>query len=234
METIAERLKRLRTAAGMSQAKLAQVAGVSQGAIGNIESGIRGYGESIVSIASVLGVTPQYLRLEAAEDENVQIKSHSVQEERPAYSSGDLVIRQFETGGSMGDGFELSDHAGIIKSWQVDPTWLRTHVPVHTGIQNLCIVTGFGTSMQPMYNPGDPLLVDRGVRVIDHEGVFFFRVGNEGYIKLVQRVPEFDGPGVILRIISKNPDFPPYDLSPKHPHFEVIGKVLTVWRSEHY
>ena len=58
-------------------------------------------------------------------------------------------------------------------------------MPVHTGVRNLAIVTGFGPSMRPMFNPGDPLLVDTGVKVIDHEGVYFFRVGDEGFIKLI-------------------------------------------------
>jgi len=88
--------------------------------------------------------------------------------------------------------------------------------------------------MKPMFNPGDPLLVDKGVRTVDHEGVYFFRVGEEGFIKMIQRVPAFDGAGFVLRIISKNPDYPPYDISPTNPHFEVLGKVLTVWRSEQH
>jgi len=148
----------------------------------------------------------------------------------------DLIITQYdETGGSMGHGFNLTDNPpGHIRSWRVTNEWLRLNVPVHTGVKNLAIVTGFGPSMKPMFNPGDPLLVDTGVKVVDHEGVYFFRVGDEGFIKLIQRVPEFDGPGVRLRVISKNPDFPPYDLSPKNPHFEVLGKVLTVWRSEQF
>lgn len=146
-----------------------------------------------------------------------------------------LVIPQYAAGGGMGRGFNLTDNPpGHIKSWHVDHEWLRLNVPAHTGLRNLAIVTGFGPSMRPMFNPGDPLLVDTGVRHIDHEGVYFFRVGEEGFIKLIQRVPEFDGPGVILRVISKNPDFPPYDISPKNPHFEVLGKVLTIWRSENF
>lgn len=128
----------------------------------------------------------------------------------------------------------LEEQPGIIKSWRVTQEWLRLNVPNHSGLRNLCIVTGFGPSMRPMFNPGDPLLVDTGVRVVNHEGVYFFRVGDEGFIKMIQRVPEFDGPGFCLRIISKNPDYPPYDISPKNQHFEVLGKVLTVWRSEQY
>lgn len=70
---------------------------------------------------------------------------------------------------------------------------------------------------------------------VDHEGIYFFRLGDEGFIKIIQRVPNFDKPGFVLRIISKNKeDFPPYDISSKHPDFHVIGKILTVWRSEQY
>lgn len=148
----------------------------------------------------------------------------------------DLVITEYATGGGMDTQGQLllDDQPGTIKSWRVTKEWLRLNVPSHTGLRNLCIVTGFGPSMRPMFNPGDPLLVDTGVKVVNHEGVYFFRVGEEGFIKLIQRVPEFDGPGFSLRVISKNPDYPPYDISPKNPHFEVLGKVLTVWRSEQY
>ncbi|WP_082493100.1 S24 family peptidase [Acidovorax sp. Leaf160] len=232
MESIAERLKRLRVAAGLSQAALAQRVGMSQGTIGNIEAGTRGYGESIVDIAAVLKVSPAYLRLQ---DEASEAQVIAAESEPTPYMSADLTIHQYETGGSMGHGFNLTDHPpGLIKSWNVSHDWLRQNVPVHTGIHNLKIVTGFGPSMRPMYNPGDPLLVDIGVKHIDHEGVYFFRVGEEGYIKILQRIPEFNGPGFSFRVISKNPDYAPYDLSPKNPHFEVLGKVLTVWRSEQF
>jgi hypothetical protein len=162
----------------------------------------------------------------------------SAPSEAPSAGGGppDLIIRQFEdTGGGMSHGFNLEDNPpGQIRSWRVTHDWLRINVPIHSGVKNLCIVTGFGPSMKPMFNPGDPILVDLGVKTVDHEGAYFFRVGNEGYIKLLQRIPEFDGPGFRLRAISKNPDYPPFEISPENPYFEVIGKVLTVWRSEQF
>lgn len=150
--------------------------------------------------------------------------------------SGDIVIVQFEAGGGMDTTGHLllEDQPGVIKKWHVNEEWFRRNITSYTSVANLCIVTGFGPSMRPMFNPGDPLLVDRGVRSINHEGVYFFRIGDEGFIKLVQRIPEFDGSGFVLRIISKNPDYPPYDISPKNPHLEILGKVLTVWRSEQF
>lgn len=61
-ESLGERLKRERAARGWTQAGLAVRAGVSQSLIGNIESGIRGYGESIIDVARALKVDPDYLR----------------------------------------------------------------------------------------------------------------------------------------------------------------------------
>ena len=58
---ISDRLREAREARGLTQAQLADLSGVSQGTIGNVESGLRGYGKSIVDIARVLGVSPEYL-----------------------------------------------------------------------------------------------------------------------------------------------------------------------------
>lgn len=69
-ETIGERLKRLRIAAKLTQAKLAKDANIGQSAIGNIEAGTRGYGASVVAIAKVLGVTPEHLQLVDSESGN--------------------------------------------------------------------------------------------------------------------------------------------------------------------
>lgn len=174
------------------------------------------------------GSAPQFLSTPASTHE-----AQAVSDE-----GRDLVITQYDVGGAMGNGGKLildAEQPGIIKSWRVDQEWLRLNVPAYTSVSNLCIVTGFGSSMKPIFNPGDPLLMDRGVNHVDHEGIYFFRLGDEGFIKIIQRVPNFDKPGFVLRIISKNKeDFPPYDISAKHPDFHVIGKILTVWRSEQY
>ncbi len=63
-ETLGARLRATRKAKQLTQAQLAQRAGLTQGTIGNIESGIRGYGESLLDIAKALGVDPAYLRME--------------------------------------------------------------------------------------------------------------------------------------------------------------------------
>lgn len=57
----AARLKKARARKDITQTQLARAAGISQGTIGNIESGIRGFGASVVKLATVLDVSPQWL-----------------------------------------------------------------------------------------------------------------------------------------------------------------------------
>lgn len=146
----------------------------------------------------------------------------------PTTAKSDVQIPQFDTGGMMGDGLELRDQPGMIKHWLVDPEWLRKNVRGATAAANLCIVTGFGDSMKPMFNPGDPLLVDRGVNTAGYDAVYFFRVGDEGFIKRLQRIP-----GRGLTAISENKAYEPWVIG-QEMDFEVFGRVLKVWRSEDF
>ena len=146
-------------------------------------------------------------------------------------SADKFEIPQYNTGGKMGNGLVLRDQPGIIKSWSVSPEWLRLNVPHCTSPNNLAIVTGFGDSMRGMFNPGDPLIVDTGVRTVEIDAVFFFRVGKEGYIKRLQRIPTIDG--TILRAKSENKAYDPFDIV-EGMDFEVFGRVLKVWESREY
>lgn len=152
-----------------------------------------------------------------------------------APAAEDVTIRQYDTGGGMGRSrLLLADQPGVIKSWHVDHEWLRQNVKHYTSIENLRIVTGFGHSMRPMFNPGDPLLVDVGVKKVEQEGIFFFRIDDDGYIKTIQRIPQ-PGGGRLLRARSSNrEEFDDFFIDETTMDFQVLAKVLTVWKSEQY
>jgi transcriptional regulator with XRE-family HTH domain len=61
MSTIGIRIKEARSALGWSQVQLADEAGVTQSAIGNIESGLRQRPRELVSLAKALRVSPEWL-----------------------------------------------------------------------------------------------------------------------------------------------------------------------------
>lgn len=140
---------------------------------------------------------------------------------------GLLTIAQYDdVGGAMGVGVVLQDQPGQITSWEVTAEWVSKNVPANTGAKNLKIITGFGDSMKGMYNPGDPLVIDVGVKLCDHDGVYFFRVGNEGFVKTLQRIP-----GEGIRVISENKKYESWTIR-EGMDFEIMGKVLIVWKSD--
>lgn len=147
-----------------------------------------------------------------------------------ATPAGGHVVRipQYDAAGAMGNGLELRDQPGVIHSWNVSREWLNKNVRHFSSTDNLCIVTGFGDSMRPMFNPGDPLLVDVGVNTVDFDAVYFFRVESEGFIKRLQRVP---GQGLLA--ISENSAYREWTID-RSMDFEVFGRVLKVWRSEDF
>jgi phage repressor protein C with HTH and peptisase S24 domain len=129
----------------------------------------------------------------------------------------------------MGRGLLLRDQPGVITSWRVNQEWINKNVPRHTGNANLCIVTGFGPSMVPLFNPGDPLLVDGGVRQFEGDAIYFFRVEDEGFVKSLQRIP-----GEGLRVISANRDLYDSWVIREGMDFEIFGRVIKVWRGEEF
>ena len=143
----------------------------------------------------------------------------------------DIVIREYETGGSMGWGLLLAEQPGVIKEWRVSERWAQENVHRVTSYKNLKIVTGFGPSMQPLFNPGDPLLVDCGITRADVDGVYFFRVGDEGFVKQLQRIPTIGG--LILRAKSYNTLYDSFDII-EGMDFEVFARVVKIWKGEEF
>ncbi len=146
-------------------------------------------------------------------------------------SDASIHIPRFNTGGAMGAGFELRDQPGVIEMLRVNKEWLSKNLRHYTAVENLVVVTGFGDSMRPMYNPGDPLIADIGVKTVEFDAVYFFRVGSEGFIKRLQRIPTENG--LVLRAKSENAAYETWDITPKMD-FEVFGRILKVWRSEDF
>jgi hypothetical protein len=145
-------------------------------------------------------------------------------------AADELTLTHYDTGGSMGRGLVLKDQPGAIQSWKVTKEWVQKNVPYYTSLENLSIVTGFGDSMTGMFNPGDPLLVDRGITKCDVDGVYFFRVGEEGFIKRLQRLPGPEGE-IRIKVKSKNPDYDDWWVE-KGMDFHVMAKVLRAWNGQ--
>jgi|GEM_PF-5014664 len=139
METISERLKRLRKAKGLTQAELAKRAGFSsQSGIGNIENGTRGYGASIVAIARELDTTPEYLQLQAelpyeqspAQPTKIPSAIHDVREDHAPYHHDHSTAKAFQILGRKLAGLDgaTKRQAGFILSELVEDPGNHAHL----------------------------------------------------------------------------------------------------------
>lgn len=234
MQKLRDRLKEAREEKRLSQAALAKIVQCGQSTIASIENGRNQSSGIIVQLANALGVNASWL---ADGTPPKYPAAAGMAEEATVYNSGFtplyknthiVTIPRYETGGSMGDGTVLRDQPGVIERLDVSREWLEKNVRGYTAAGNLCVVTGFGDSMRPMYNPGDPLIVDSGVKSVEFDAVYFFRVGEEGFIKRLQRVP---GKGLLA--ISENQAYRDWVIEPDMD-MEVFGRVLKVWCSEDF
>lgn len=219
--------------ADLTLEELSDRSGVEVGTISALENRDSKRSQFAPKIAAALGMTVEQLLDESYDPRALKLKGEPSDAENlgftPLYvNTGLVTISRYDTGGSMGDGVVLRDQPGVIERLEVTREWLEKNVRGYTSTQNLCVVTGFGDSMRPMYNPGDPLIVDAGVKTVNFDAVYFFRVGDEGFIKRLQRVP---GKGLLA--ISENQAYRDWVIEPGMD-MEVFGRVLKVWRSEDF
>ena len=237
IKTISDRIELRIKQIGTTKAKIARKIGVnSPQTFSNWIARNSVPKEYLISLSEVLGVQFKWLQFGiGAVNSNIAGLEDSVDDiatdEVLAVLAREYVeIKQYnDVFGSMGNGLITDgDSQSTITSWRVTPEWANHNIPANTGVKNLRIVTGRGDSMKGMFNDGDPIIVDVGINAVDYDAVYFFRIGERGYIKRLQGIPD----GSILAI-SKNTEY--RDMIITHDlDFEVYGRVLKVWQGESF
>lgn len=219
VNTIAERMKEARERAGLSQPALAERAGVSQGTIGNIESGIRKRPRELLAIAAALGVSPEWL-------ENGKDSGASVHAPVLAPESGAPAIRVplLANAGSMGPGTDIQHDDVLVGHISLSEQWVARRLQP-TSVAALRFIHAYGDSMHPTFEDGDVLLVDTGMRdpkAID--GVYVMAANDRVYIKRVRQ--RMDG---VVEISSDNPTVKTVDVLNGDHSVDVLGRVVWCW-----
>lgn len=105
--------------------------------------------------------------------------------------------------------------------------WLEAFVT--TDFHNLSVVMVKGDSMAGVLNDKDAILVDHS-RTEASDGLYALRIGNEIFVKRVQRLPH------ALRITSANPEYDPFEVPLQNGDssdnsVSIIGKVVWLGRA---
>jgi len=227
MKTIGEQAKEFREHMGWNSTRMAREVGTSRQNIESMEAKGDRIPKYLAALAKTMGVSTDDLMVGRYSPNSanniISLKFIGKNE----INDVKLLIPQFNPRGSMGR-LLLRDQPGVIQGWTVNHEWVAKNIRSHTGEQNLCIVTGFGDSMKGIFNSGDPLVVDTGVTSVDYDAVYFFRVGDEGFIKRLQRIP-----GEGIRVLSENKQYDSWTIK-TGMDFEVFGRVVKAWQGEDF
>jgi phage repressor protein C with HTH and peptisase S24 domain len=141
----------------------------------------------------------------------------------PRFETDESYVRfpLMEGFAGMGKGDYVADYPEVVESLRVSREWVERKLP---GVppDAIRVITGRGDSMKGQYNDGDLIFIDTRIRTFDQDSAYCFRW--EGRV-LVKRL-QFVGRGM-LRILSKNPDYPAIDAP--LDEIEIGGRALAAW-----
>jgi SOS-response transcriptional repressor LexA len=221
---IAERLKAAREIAGLTQEQVAAAAGISQGTVANIESGIRKAPRELMAIARSVNVHPEWLKSGRGPRELVDLPKASSRSNLDFFSN-------------VSPGPALRGKVPLI-SWIQAGAWCQAEesiLPREAERWFDCPV-GHSTSTFTLRVRGDSMTAPHGNSRTYPEGSFIF-------VDPEQRQPDngdrvvacLEGSDEVTFKVYKNEDGRQWlqPLNPSHEpireRFKILGKVLGKW-----
>lgn len=227
MKTLAERLKIAREKAGLSQAQLGEVIGLSQQSVAKIENGDTQQPRKIKEIAKALGVTQTWLQLGIEESGSIADFVVKELEETTIDPSVFASIPVLDIELSAGNGCEDEVIESVVDTFPLRRIDLRK---AGVAASNARIVKIWGNSLLPVLNNGDHVAVDISQSKPIRDGsLYALRDGVLLRVKVMINQP--DG-GILLRSFNKD-EYPDEILTfdERRARIHVIGRVFWSSRS---
>lgn len=189
MSTLADRLTLAIAHAGINQAELARRVGIKPPSVNGWFSGKAKFlrGENLLAAASALGVDQDWLATGKGEMLRQGGNADFAQVPKsvsPSATTSDYVrVEQLDAEAGMGGEVVNDDYPEVIRAMDFEPDYIRSIVGFVPAPGRLVLVTGTGDSMLPTIQPGDVVVVDRGVTSFDGDGLYLINMGNGHQIK---------------------------------------------------
>ena len=218
MKTFSERLNAAMNAAGLSQAQLADMVGVSQPAIQKMAAGKTSGSRKMVELARALGVQAEWLS-----NGSGPMRNDGQQPAAPAVTTPSNVYRVdvLDVQASAGPGTMLSaDFVETIRAIEYTPEKGRAlfdSIPP----ESVKVITVRGDSMEGTIDPGDEIFVNVAVRGFDGDGIYVFVFGNTMHVKRLQMHKDR------ILVISDNAKYKEWYIEDGElDKFHIMAKVL--------
>jgi transcriptional regulator with XRE-family HTH domain len=152
------------------------------------------------------------------------VPAHEVAQESPGdrAAPGYLILHEYHIAAAAGDGaiptLDGNGHARILAEWTVPKALL----PAQYQNGHIGIIRVQGDSMVPEIMPEERVMVDTSQTFVGPEGIYLIWESESLLVKRVQKIP-----GRKLRIVSRNPEYQPYEQPMEE--VRVIGRVIGRW-----
>ena len=223
MTTFGERLTKLRESKNLSQAKLAQMAGVPQSTIAQIETGRNKSTKKIIELAEALDTTPNYLLNGVKDLSAVPLSSEigSYSDKNISNNIGAYVkIPYFD----MSLSADMGNATWIVRDTDdkllFRESWLQSKGLDESSLKAMYVR---GESMEPLLYDMDTILLDINDLEIIDGSVYAIIYKNRLYIKELRNSENG------IDIISYHRDYETMQVTQEtYAQFKVLGKM--VWR----
>lgn len=233
-----ERLRACRKALKLSQAELGERAGLSQGAISDLERGIALETNKLLDLARVCGVSPDWLLGKSEGGHDQAPRTGQVIEGPPRWSNlkpekepQSLPEVDVRGGASYGGGIRDEDWQDGDKSgdravahWGFPPAFVERELGLAYGFADVVRVRGdsMDDGTAKALTSGDRVIVDRQDTDVSQGGIFVVFDGDGVIIKQVELVRGHTPPRIVCK--SLNTRYDPIPLTLEDP-VRVIGRV---------
>jgi len=227
MDTIADRLRKERTALGLSQDALGAAAGVRKQTVSAIETGKTKTPDhdTLVAISRRLNVKAHWLLTgrgdRAGGTEPQEAVALAGTETAPGYVRLPLLNME----GEMGYGSASDEANEVVQFLDVAEWWAQQHLPNKR--DRIKVISSRGDSMSGVINHGDIVFVDAGITFYEGEGIYVFNWQGRALIKRL--APNLRTGN--LQILSANAAaYPPEEITPAEiDSLHIAGKVVAWW-----
>ncbi|WP_273901957.1 XRE family transcriptional regulator [Enterobacter hormaechei] len=217
--TLAERLKKARSARGLTQKALGDLVGVSQAAIQKIETGKANQTTKLVEIANALGVMPDWLSSGEGSMHNCAKYPVAALTTHPASDVFRVDVLDLTVSAGPGS-FMISEFVEVLHAIEFTTEHARSLFGNRTQ-HDVKVMTVDGDSMCPTIQSGDRLFFDVSVRNFKVDGVYAFVFGQHFHVKRLQMQ------GLQLAVLSDNPAYKDWYVTEENQdQLYIMGKAL--------
>jgi len=213
--SIGTRIRKLRNAAGYTQADLAKKLGnITRESISQWETdGTLPEPERLADIAAALGSTVGYIMNDESEPAGFQGQPSTL-DSSPWATVPEYVIHVSAGGGA------IVEAENIKTRWPFNTDYLEGELRIRT--EQAALVEVRGDSMEPTLSSGDKVMVDLSDLNVSQGGVFVVYDGDATVVKRVEKV--YDATEPTIALISDNEKHRRYEVPAER--VVIVGRVI--------